>query len=279
MRDDIASFLNSRHGMSKNTRATYKKILNAFFSGIEYTGEVEHLSVDDINTYLQGLAEDGRSTSTISTYSICLKLFFKFHGREDIADRITVKRPRKKKRKNYVHHEWWNDLFEACDNPRDKAVIAAMLATGMRVGEARRMKVGDIDWNRRLPRIHVPNAKGGKDVYYYGILEYFRKYVKPWCAGRKRGFVFAGSSKEGCISERTVQYIVKDAAMKAQLPDYEKITAHSLRHSIAVWANWEQGWSDQQIRQILHHEEVKTTFIYTEADDDQVEKFLEENLP
>jgi len=279
MRDDIASFLNSLHGKRPKTRETYRKILNAFFAGIEYTGDVKNLTIDDISNYLNELVDEGRSPSTISTYSICLRLFFDHHDRGDLSKKIKVKRARTKKKTNYVKFEWWDDLFEAAGSDRDKALIASMLATGMRVGEARRMKVGDIDWDRKLPRIHVPAAKGGKDVYYYGILPYFNRYVKPWVYGRKVGYVFVGGTKEGCIDESTIRKMVKLVAMRAQVPDHDNITPHSLRHSIAVWANWEQGWSDQQIRQILHHEQVKTTFIYTEADDDQVEKFLEENLP
>ncbi len=278
MRDDIKSFLNSLHGKAPKTRETYHKVLNAFFSGIEYTGDVKNLTIDDVSNYLKDLTEEGRTTSTISTYSICLRLFFNHHDRGDLSKKIKVKRPRKTKKKNYVKYEWWDDLFEAAGSDRDRAIIASMLATGMRVGEARRMKVGDIDWDRKLPRIHVPHAKGDRDVYYYGILPYFRKYVKPWVAGRQRGYVFVGGTKEGCIEESTIRKMVKLVAMRAQVPDYGTITPHSLRHSIAVWANWEQNWSDQQIQQILHHEEVKTTFIYTEADDDQIEKFLEDNL-
>ena len=43
MRDDVDIFLNSLHDRAPKTRDTYRKILNAFFSGTEYMGEVKDL--------------------------------------------------------------------------------------------------------------------------------------------------------------------------------------------------------------------------------------------
>ncbi|HAR20030.1 MAG TPA: integrase, partial [Cytophagales bacterium] len=91
------------------------------------------------------------------------------------------------------------------------------------------------------------------------LREYFKSY-KP------KEYLFEGTHG-GQYSIRSVQAVFKSAMQKAKIN--KKIGIHSLRHSYATHL-MEQGTSINLIQQLLGHNDIKTTQIYTHVSDSNI---------
>ena len=79
--------------------------------------------------------------------------------------------------------------------------------------------------------IHIRKAKGNKDrvvMLSQNLLEELRNYYKVY---KPKNYLFEGQ-EGGMYSERSVQNVVKNAAIKAGIR--KKVTPHTLRHSFAT---------------------------------------------
>ena len=88
------------------------------------------------------------------------------------------------------------------------------------------------------------------------LREYFFKY-KP------KDYLIEGQ-EGGLYSEKSVQNVVKDAAVRAGIK--KQVTPHILRHSFATHL-LENGTDIRYIQQLLGHSSIKTTEIYTHITD------------
>lgn len=178
-------------------------------------------------------------------------------------------------------------------------VLHLLYGSGLRLMEAARLRVKDIDFDSNL--IIVREGKGDKDrstmlpeavkaqlllhlekvkalhekdlasgngeVYLPDALE--RKYpnaAKEW----HWQYVFpsanlsvdprSGKIRRHHISERTIQNAVKDASRKAKIAKH--VSVHTLRHSFATHLLM-NGINIREIQELLGHKNVETTMIYT----------------
>jgi integrase/recombinase XerD len=107
--------------------------------------------------------------------------------------------------------------------------------------------------------IHVQQAKGKKDRYvmlsevFLRICREYYKHYKP------KEFLFEGMSG-GRYSARSIQQIIKHAAIKAKIK--KRVTYHTLRHCFATHL-LESVTDIRKIQELLGHNSIKTTAIYT----------------
>lgn len=78
---------------------------------------------------------------------------------------------------------------------------------------------------------------------------------------KKEGYVFL-TNRHGKYTQRTIQKIIENAAMKAGIR--KSITPHTLRHSFATHL-LENGTDIIYIRNLLGHSDISTTLIYTKV--------------
>jgi len=133
-----------------------------------------------------------------------------------------------------------------------------MYSAGLRVGEVVRLRVEDIDVERKLIRIR--GGKGRKDRYTMlsevalGMLNKYMQKFKP------QKWLFTGAKPGRHITTRTVQAIFEQACEKANIG--KEASVHSLRHSFATHL-LESGVDLRYIQELLGHKSSKTTEIYT----------------
>jgi integrase/recombinase XerD len=149
-------------------------------------------------------------------------------------------------------------LLDAVKNRKHRALLMLIYSAGLRVGEAVRLRPGDLDPERRL--LFVRGGKGRKDRYTLlseravaAVREYLeREEVGPW--------LFPGPRPDRPLSTRSVQKIVAQARIAAGIDKH--ITVHTLRHSFATHL-LEAGIDIRYIQELLGHASARTTQIYT----------------
>jgi site-specific recombinase XerD len=151
-------------------------------------------------------------------------------------------------------------IIDTETNLKYKAVIAVLYSSGVRLAECANLAVGDIDSQRMV--IRVREGKGAKDrqtILSVRALDILRKY---WLAFKPRTVLFEGNVQGKAMHPRTVGEIVATAAYKAGMR--KRITPHMLRHSFATHL-LEDGVSLRVIQQLLGHESIRTTSLYTQV--------------
>ena len=84
------------------------------------------------------------------------------------------------------------------------------------------------------------------------------------------------SERRERISNRTVQYIINKELSKAGL-DSNKYSVHKLRHTAATLM-YQYGQVDiRALQELLGHESIATTEIYTHVSNDQIRDAVEKN--
>lgn len=149
-------------------------------------------------------------------------------------------------------------LLDAVYSVNHRAILMTMYASGLRVMEACRLQVTDIDSTRML--IHVHAGKGKKDRYALLAkrqLEYLRAY---WRQARPQTWLFPGKTREGHISCGRVREVFNASAKRAGIA--KKITPHILRHCFATHLI-ESGVDLSIVKEFLGHKSIHTTQIYT----------------
>ena len=163
---------------------------------------------------------------------------------------------------------------------RDYAMITLFLNCGMRLSELIGINISDIDFeNRKLNVI----GKGNKERTIYlndACISAIKDYlaIRPHDAVKfdSRDALFLSEQKKR-ISKRTVQYIVKQEIKLAGIEKANKYSVHKLRHTAATLM-YKYGEVDiRALQELLGHESISTTEIYTHVDNEQIRSAVERN--
>ncbi len=218
----------------------------------------EALNGEHVREYLVHLIQRGIARSTCVVVRNAVRhLYTDTLGRPDCLD--AVPRPKRERRLPVVlSREEVQRLFAAVTNLKQKALFMVAYDAGLRLSEIRHLRVEDIDSQRMVLRIR--QGKGKKDRYARltpGLLKLLRQY---WCEYRPRSWLFPGASLDKHYDIATPGRLLKKACRKAGIT--KRVTMHTLRHSFATHL-LEAGTNLRVIQQMLGHEKIQTTCLYT----------------
>ncbi len=182
-----------------------------------------------------------------------------------IEKRINLKHlyPQRKEHKipNYLTFAEITKLIDVTSNLKHKSIIMLLYSGGLRLSEVINLKIADIDSNSMT--ITIRQAKGKKDrqvmlseKFLLILRQYYLKYKPSY-------FLFEGQNSLQ-YSGRSIQQIVKESATKSGLN--KPVSPHILRHSFATHL-LETGTDIRYIQELLGHNHLKTTEIYTHITD------------
>ena len=184
----------------------------------------------------------------------------------------------KKALPKYLTLEEAQRLLSVIDGPykeRDYAIITLFLNCGMRLSELVSIDYNDIKADGSL----VITGKGNKERTVYlnnaclkAIAEYMKKRPND---GVKDKALFL-SSRNQRISPKTVQHIVYSYLDKAGLGD-RGLSVHKLRHTAATLMYQHGNVDLLLLKEILGHENLGTTEIYTHITQDAAKKAIDSN--
>jgi len=162
---------------------------------------------------------------------------------------------------------------------RNYTMITLFLNCGMRLSELVGINVGDIDREFRSLRVV---GKGNKERVIYlnqackSVLnDYIPDRLSPNNAGLHTKALFL-SSRGQRISNRTVQWTVEKYLEMAGL-GYRHLSVHKLRHTAATLMYQNGGVDVRVLKEILGHEQLNTTQIYTHVSNSEIEAAMNKN--
>jgi len=242
-------------GYSQRTINTY--ILCIRLLSRYYGLSPDLITTDQIRSYIEYcLIERKLSKAWLNQIISALKiLYVEILKRE--WNRLDIPRPRREKKLPFIlSREEVKKILNAHTNIKHRALLMIIYSSGLRLSEARHLKISDIDSSRML--IHIEQAKGYKDRYTIlspVSLQLLRVYWKTY---KPKYWLF--ENKDGKpVPETTIQKILKNALEKTGIR--KKASIHTLRHSFATHM-LEQGVSLPIIQQLLGHNSLKTTSGY-----------------
>lgn len=173
------------------------------------------------------------------------------------------------------------DLLKAVDGPnkeRDFCILTLFLNCGMRLSELCSLNYTDIRDDNSLKIL----GKGNKERIIYlndacrlSIEAYMRVRPNNAVDAKDKNALFL-SSRRKRISNKTVQHIVYQFLDKAGLSG-QGFSAHKLRHTAATLMYQMGGVDIRVLKDILGHENLGTTQIYTHIANRQVEEAFDKN--
>lgn len=281
------SFLFLEKSLSKNTIDAYLHDLDLFERFLLMTNNeksIVQLTLSDIQSFLAWINEIGMSARSQARIISGLKSFFKHLILEDIivANPIELIEAPKVGRKlpDTLSIEEIDKIVQAIDlstpeGTRNKAIIETLYGCGLRVSELCSLKLSGLYFNEGFIRII---GKGDKErlvpigtVAEKNILIYIdeirnKLVIKKGC----EDIVFL-NRRGGQLSRVMIFNIVKDYTAKAGIK--KTISPHTFRHSFAT--HLIEGGADlRAVQEMLGHESITTTEIYTHLD----RNFLKETI-
>jgi len=242
---------------SENTIKTYVKYFKDF---TEYFPDIklEDITTEQINRYILELIEQKNISTSQQNQRINS---IKFYYEKILGGKSTyykIERPRSYKRlPDVLSKIEIKKIIERTTNLKHKCIILTIYSTGVRRNELIHLKLKDIDSKRML--IKVRGGKGKKDrftILSATLLQFLREYFKQY---RPKEWLFEGPGNK-TYSSSSIAKILKASAKKARIT--KRVHIHMLRHSFATHL-LEQGTNIRIIQELLGHESIQTTELYT----------------
>lgn len=240
---------------------------------------------DIYNFLLYASVELGNKESARARKLCAIKNLYRFlknsyEVKENPADKLEA--PKKKKSlPKYLTLEESILLLSSVTAPnyeRDYAILTIFLNCGLRVSELVGISLGDID--SEFQKLTV-TGKGSKQRVVYlndACREAIKKYlsVRPSDVKKKDEDALFISRNRNRLSVKSVQHIVYKRLKEAGLGN-KKMSVHKLRHTAATLM-YQHGHTDVRVlKDILGHEDLSTTQIYTHLSDEQMQRAADTN--
>lgn len=284
--DSFLSFLTSVKGESENTRIGYENDLRQFAGYLERLDlGYQDVTASDAREYVRLLMEKFKERSMLRKLS-ALRMFYDYLMRGGIIDYnpfedISLKRNEKRLPSVLTEKEVARLLSLKGDDflsLRDHILFLFIYSTGARISEALSVDIFDIEWGER--RIGI-TGKGNKQRFLFlnkSVVSELRDYVarrEAYLDGHECDALFIGKNKER-LTFSSAHLIFNNARNVLSLD--KNLSPHTLRHSFATHM-LDHGADIRFIQELLGHESISTTQIYTHVSSKKLKKVYDETHP
>ena len=294
---------------SPNTIKEYNYDLATFLKFIKMTDEedfskitikdiplstIKQIKLDDIHAFLSYLTNTYHSkAATRARKASSIRVFFNYLSQKanliEFNPAQNLETPKLDKRlPKYLSLEDSKRLLNVAgsddnrNNKRDYAIITLFLNCGMRLSELVGINIKDINFSECQMTVI---GKGNKERTIYlnkACMTAINNYlaVRPvegikTDKANSKNALFLSERKER-ISRRTVQYIV-DKELRVAGLDTSKYSVHKLRHTAATLMYQYGNVDIRALQEVLGHESISTTEIYTHVANVQARSAIENN--
>lgn len=247
-------------GLQPKTLDTYSYHIKKFF---EETGcDVPRCTTNTIRKYLNDMQRK-TSNTTVDNTRRYLNGFFQFLENERYIESNPLKKIPKIKEEQKVQ-KFWDDmaietLRDNCVNKRELALIDLLLSTGLRISEVPKIKLSDIDWEKRLILIHGKGNKQRIVPFSIRAKKHLHEYLLE--RGINTSIYLFSRTRKPYDKEPTksmINDIFDEIRNRAGIND---ITIHGLRRWVACHMD-ECGAEATVIQDMFGHSSFNTTKRY-----------------
>lgn len=281
-------YIKMHFNLTKET--DFKKITIKDFT----LNDLKKITPEDILSFISYLALNQNSKPATRARKIStIRIFFSYLSQKakliEINPAQNLDTPKQEKRlPKYLSLDDSKKLLDVTmdendeNKERDFAIITLFLNCGLRLSELIDIDIKDIEFSEyKLTVI----GKGNKERTIYlnkaciNAIEAYLK-VRPTSGiksdNKKSENALFLSKRRERISKRTVQYIVEKELRRAGL-DTSKYSTHKLRHTAATLMYQYGNVDIRALQELLGHESISTTEIYTHVSNEQVRNAVESN--
>jgi len=282
---DFLDYLKLQRNYSEDTIISYRYDIEKFYAYINKEAVlIEDVNTDNIRNFLTIELANNISKSSCQRRIAAIRHFYEYLLENGIINNnpfIFISAPKKEKKyPDVLFKEQIEMLLNANKQRtddlmiRDQALLELMYASGLRASEVTNLTIYNVDSHNRVIRVFGKERKERMVPFSVSAQIYLTKYIKEnrpmllnkniQAAKEKHLFLNAQGKK---LTSRGLEYILKNIELKCALPF--SLHPHMLRHSFAT--HLLDGGADLRlIQELLGHENINTTSIYTHVSDESI---------
>ncbi|KAB2878930.1 tyrosine recombinase XerC [bacterium] len=293
--DQFLRYLDAERNYSNKTISAYHIDLDEFISFVEQRFDsrsfsLKEISKNEIRSFLGHLARKKLEKKSIARKLSAVKSFFRYLMKNQFVDSNPSKlisTPKyETKVPSFFTQEQITALFDLIDTTtvegcRDKTILELFYTSGMRLSELIRLDLRDINFSNRTISVFGKGSKqriipiGSKALSelknYISIRSTVSKYAE---STDPQALFIVPSGKR--ITPLAVQRLVKKYLLR--ISDAKKLSPHVLRHSFATHL-LDNGADMLAVKELLGHENLSTTQIYTHVTMDRLKNAYKKAHP
>jgi len=286
----IEHFLSELKGIrnaADNTISSYSIDLKQFteFCYERDIDSVEKITQKHIRTFLVQLNSENNSTGTISRKLTSLRNLFNFLLRSGEIEKNPLKEIKNPKIKRNIPEtlplDSYLKIITLLDEEKGeskfqtKAIFELLYGSAIRVSELCDLDIGDLNFQSKTLKVHGKGSKERLVPLGAKSIEAITDYMSTLNDRTFKNPLFFSPRGER-IYPRLVQRLVKKYIQKVS--DVSKKSPHILRHSAATHM-LDRGADLLGVKEILGHENLKTTQIYTHVSVERLKKTHKSSHP
>lgn len=284
----FVTYLRAERNYSEQTVEVYEPTLCRFAAFVSHNGIVNGKSLDwslvsrdDVREWIASQMEQNKAATTVNKQLSALRSFYKYllmcKAVESDPTR-TLKGPKKEKKLPYfVREKEMDNLFDEVTfaddylGCRDRLILLTFYSTGIRLSELVGLDISSV--NLHSSTIKVLGKRNKERIVPFGAelkeaLEAYLPLREQQPQAIDNPALFLGV-KVPRITKAAVSDIVKRCL--SQVTTQRKRSPHVLRHSFAT-AMLNNGAEIEVVKQLLGHESIATTEIYTHTTFEELKK-------
>ncbi len=284
--NEYLEYLGGVKRYSGNTIKAYNEDLNSFakFCADRSKFEINSISEKIIKSFLMHLNDLGLEKKSISRKLASLRGLFKFSFQQDIIDHnpaFYISNPKAaRKLPEIISVENFSEIYKEVDKDKEdskliKAIFELLYGCSLRVAELCQLNRHDFDINQKILRVKGKGSKvrispvGDKSIFIvndYLSTRNFKNDNEPLLVNKNGNRIYP----------RMVHRIVNK--YMSRITDIKKKSPHILRHSSATHM-LDSGANLKAVKEILGHENLSTTQIYTHVSIERLKATYKKSHP
>ena len=286
------AYLQLERSLSGNTIEAYLgdlEKLTSYFLLCDNKKDPSEIQLTDLQGFIKWIAELGMTASSQARIISAIRTFYKYCLLENISPKdptLLLEAPKLKRNlPDTLSFDEIEKIISEIDlstpeGGRNKAILETMYSCGLRVSEVVNLQISQLYMDGGYIKVIGKGSKerlvpiGSVAAKYISIYKnQIRVHIKPQKGEEDILFLNRRGKR---LSRVMIFLIIKDLALKARLN--KNISPHTFRHSFAT--HLVEGGADlRAVQEMLGHESITTTEIYTHLDREFLRKTLEQFHP
>jgi integrase/recombinase XerD len=283
------NYLKLERGLAENSLVSYIRDVEKLASFLNDTSSVYNVTDTELSKFLVFLNDCGLAATSQARILSGLKAFFEYlllEKKIQINPTELLSTPKtQRKLPDTLHLHEIEAMLATLDQStpegvRNKAIIEVMYSSGLRVSELVSLKISNCLFNEGFLRIVGKGSKMrlvplGQEALKFMLI--YLNDIRPSISVKDEASdVLFLNRRGGGLSRVMIFIVIKEAAQRAGI--MKNISPHTLRHSFAT--HLVEGGADlRAVQEMLGHESIITTEIYTHLDRAFLQQTLQEFHP